>query len=99
MPFLGQVIEAIEKYHRSALDQVQKARPDPEFGAQVLARWREAKAKIGVTTTPTGLRLPRLALPDLDEPGEITRFMWDEGLPGEFPFLTAAYPEQYLEPA
>ncbi len=25
--------------------------------------------------------------------------MWDEGLPGEFPFLTSAYPEQYLEPA
>jgi methylmalonyl-CoA mutase cobalamin-binding domain/chain len=98
MPFLGHVIEAIEKYRRSALDQIQKARHDPEFGAQVLARWREAKAKIGVTTTPTGLRLPRLALPDLDEPGEITRFLWDEGLPGEFPYLTAAYAEQYLEP-
>jgi methylmalonyl-CoA mutase N-terminal domain/subunit len=98
MPFLGHVIEAIEKYRRSALDQIQKARHDPEFGAQVLARWREAKAKIGVTTTPTGLRLPRLALPDLDEAGEITRFLWDEGLPGEFPYLTAAYAEQYLEP-
>ena len=49
--------------------------------------------------TPTGLRLPRLALPDLEEAGEIARFLWDEGLPGEFPFLTAAYAEQYLEPA
>jgi methylmalonyl-CoA mutase cobalamin-binding domain/chain len=34
-----------------------------------------------------------------DEAGEIARFLWDEGLPGEFPFLTAAYAEQYLEPA
>jgi len=42
--------------------------------------------------------LPRLALPDIDEPGEIARFLWDEGLPGEFPFLTSAYAEQYLEP-
>jgi methylmalonyl-CoA mutase cobalamin-binding domain/chain len=64
----------------------------------VLQEWQEAKDKIGTTVTPTGLRLPRLALPDLDEAGEIARFMWDEGLPGEFPFLTAAYPEQYLEP-
>jgi len=45
------------------------------------------------------LRLPRLALPELDEPGEIARFLHEEGLPGEFPFVTAAYPEQYLEPA
>ena len=98
MPFLGQVIVAIEKYRQSVMDQVQKARTDPDFGEQVLERWREVKAKIGVTTTPTGLRLPRLALPDLDEAGEIARFLWDEGLPGEFPYLTAAYAEQYLEP-
>src|ERR1700726_3216803 len=98
MTSLGQVIVAIEDYRQSGLDQVQKARTDREFGERVLQRWREAKDKIGVTVTPTGLRLPRLALPDLDEAGEIARFLWDEGLPGEFPFLTAAYAEQYLEP-
>src|ERR1700738_5203052 len=99
MPSLGQVVAAIENHRRSGSDQVQKARTDREFGERVLQRWREAKDKIGVTVTPTGLRLPRLALPDLDEAGEIARFLWDEGLPGEFPFLTAAYAEQYLEPA
>ncbi len=76
----------------------EKARSEREYGEGVLQKWQEAKDKIGTTVTPTGLRLPRLALPDLDEAGEIARFMWDEGLPGEFPFLTAAYPEQYLEP-
>src|SRR3984893_8075991 len=99
MPSLGQVVAAIENHRRSGSDQVQKARTDREFGERVLQKWREAKDKIGVTVTPTGLRLPRLALPDLDEAGEIARFLWDEGLPGEFPFLTAAYAEQYLEPA
>src|ERR1700675_1480433 len=99
MPFLGQIILAVENYRRSSSEQVRKARTDREFGEQVLRRWREARDKIGVTVTPTGLRLPRLALPDLDEAGEIARFLWDEGLPGEFPFLTAAYAEQYLEPA
>ena len=97
MPFLGQIILAIENYRQSSSEQVRKARTDREFGEQLLRRWGEAKGKIGTTVTPTGLRLPRLALPDLDEAGEIARFMWDEGLPGEFPFLTAAYAEQYLE--
>ena len=99
MTSLGQVVVAIENYRRSGSEQVRKARTDREFGERVLQRWREARDKIGATVTPTGLRLPRLALPDLDEAGEIARFMWDEGLPGEFPFLTAAYAEQYLEPA
>jgi methylmalonyl-CoA mutase cobalamin-binding domain/chain len=98
MTSLGLVVVAIENYRRSCSDQVRKARTDREFGERVLQRWREARDKIGATVTPTGLRLPRLALPDLDEAGEIARFMWDEGLPGEFPYLTAAYAEQYLEP-
>src|SRR3974390_872779 len=98
MPPLGQVVFAVENYRRFVVEQVLKARTDREFGEQVLRKWRETKAKIGVTVTPTGLRLPRLALQDLDEAGEIARFICGEGLPGEFPFVTAAYPEQYLEP-
>src|SRR3984893_13704865 len=95
----GRVVSAVENYRRSGLEEVQRARADHEFGERVLERWREAKAKIGSTLTPTGLRLPRLALPDLEEAGEVARFLWDEGLPGEFPFLTAAYAEQYLDSA
>ncbi len=37
------------------------------------------------------------ALPVLDEPGQIARYLHGEGLPGEFPFVSAAYPEMYLE--
>ncbi len=99
MTSLGQVVLAVENYRRFVFEQVRKARTDGEFGEQILQKWRETKAKIGLAVTPTGLRLPRLALPDLDEAGEIARFICAEGLPGEFPFLTAAYPEQYLEPA
>src|SRR5246500_3239782 len=99
MTSLGQVVFAVENYRRFVLEQVRKACTDGEFGEQVLKKWREAKANIGVAITPTGLQLPRLALPDLDEAGEIVRFICAEGLPGEFPFVTAAYPEQYLEPA
>src|SRR5215471_14130320 len=99
MNSLGQIVCAVEEYRKFVSSQVRTARDDPRVGENILKRWREAKARIGTTVTPTGLRLPRLALPELDEPGEIARFLHEEGLPGEFPFLTAAYPEQYLEPA
>jgi methylmalonyl-CoA mutase cobalamin-binding domain/chain len=99
MSALGQVVSAVESYRDSVLEQVRKARTDSSFAKEVLAKWYAAKSKIGFTTTPTGLRLPRLALPDFDEAGEIVRFLGEEGIPGEFPFVTAAYAEQYLEAA
>ncbi|MGH8102606.1 MAG: methylmalonyl-CoA mutase family protein, partial [Chthoniobacterales bacterium] len=37
-------------------------------------------------------------MPEIDEPGEIARYLFGEGLPGEFPFLNGAYREMYLEP-
>src|SRR5581483_2302071 len=98
MSKLGQVVESIEKYNKFVLDQVKRARDDEEFGRELLGRWNDIKAKIPVTRTPTGLSLPRLALPEIDEPGEIARYLFGEGLPGEFPFLNGAYREMYLEP-
>jgi len=99
MNSLGQIVSAVEDYRKFVSSQVRTARADPRIGEDIVKRWRAAKERIGATVTPTGLRLPRLALPELDEPGEIARFLHEEGLPGEFPFVTAAYPEQYLEPA
>src|SRR6266576_5762951 len=98
MSKLGQVVEAVEKYNKFVLDQVKRARSDEEFGRELVNRWNETKAKTPVTHTPTGLPLPRLALPEIDEPGEIARYLFGEGLPGEFPFLNGAYREMYLEP-
>ena len=98
MSKLGQVVESVEKYNKFVLDQVKRARTDQKFGRDLLGRWNDTKAKIPITRTPTGLPLPRLALPEIDEPGEIARFIFGEGLPGEFPYLNAAYREMYLEP-
>ncbi|PYL58060.1 MAG: hypothetical protein DMF30_04085 [Verrucomicrobia bacterium] len=64
----------------------------------MIDRWNETKSKTLVTHTPTGLPLPRLALPEIDEPGEIARYLFGDGLPGEFPFLNGVYREMYLEP-
>jgi len=98
MSKLGQVVESVENYNQFVLDQVKRSRTDQKFGRDLLGRWNDVKAKIPVTRTPTGIPLPRLALPEIDEPGEIARYMFGEGLPGEFPYLNAAYPEMYLEP-
>ena len=77
--------------------QVRRARTDPKAGAELRRRWRKIRACVPTVETPTGLKLPRLALPETDEPGEIARFLFGEGLPGEFPFVNAAYPEMYLQ--
>jgi methylmalonyl-CoA mutase len=98
MSKLGQVVESVENYNKFVLEQVKRARTDEKFGRELLGRWNDVKAKIPVSRTPTGLPLPRLALPEIDEPGEIARYLFGEGLPGEFPYLNAAYREMYLEP-
>src|SRR5256885_12209682 len=98
MSKLGQVVESVENYNKFVLDQVKRARADQQFGRDLLGRWNDTKAKIPMTRAPTGLSLPRLALPEIDEPGEIARYLFGEGLPGEFPFLNGAYREMYLEP-
>jgi methylmalonyl-CoA mutase cobalamin-binding domain/chain len=98
MSKLGQVVESVEKYNQFVLDQVKHARRDEKFGHEMVDRWNEIKAKIPTSRAPTGLELPRLALPEIDESGEIARFLFGDGLPGEFPFLNGAYREMYLEP-
>ena len=98
MSKLGQVVEAVEKYNQFVLAEVKRARSEEEFGREMVDRWNKVKSEIAVGTAPTGLKLPRLALPEIDEAGEITRYLLGEGLPGEFPFTNGAYREMYLEP-
>jgi len=97
MSLLTQITDAVEAYGRFVAQQVGRARNDDRFRQEILRRWQKIRAGTATVTTPTGLKLPRLALPQTDEPGEIARYLHGEGLPGEFPFVNAAYPEMYLE--
>jgi methylmalonyl-CoA mutase cobalamin-binding domain/chain len=97
MSKLGAVVEAVEKHGRHVLEEVKRARSDAGFARELTERWKKIKASIPVSRAPTGLPLPRLALPEIDEPGEIARYLLGEGLPGEFPYLNGAYREMYLE--
>ncbi|MDP9292237.1 MAG: methylmalonyl-CoA mutase family protein [Verrucomicrobiota bacterium] len=96
MSMLGRVIETVESYGAFVEAQVKKARTDEKFARELLTRWSAAREKIDTIATPTGLQLPRQALPQTDEPSEIARYLFGEGLPGTFPFLNGAYPEMYL---
>jgi len=97
MGILADIANAVERYNKHVEEQVELARLDKETRQKILARWREIKAAITTVETPTGIKLPRLALPAVDEPGEIARYLYGEGLPGEFPFVASAYREMYLE--
>ncbi|MGH7936434.1 MAG: methylmalonyl-CoA mutase family protein, partial [Chthoniobacterales bacterium] len=98
MSKLGAVVEAVEKHEKFVLAEVKRARSDQKFGREMSERWEKIKAGIPISHAPTGLPLPRLALPEIDEPGEIARYLLGDGLPGEFPYLNGAYREMYLEP-
>jgi methylmalonyl-CoA mutase cobalamin-binding domain/chain len=98
MSKLGAVVEAVEKHAQFVRDQIKCARSDEIFARALTERWNKIKAAIPISKTPTGIPLPRLALPEIDDPGEIARYLFGEGLPGEFPYLNAAYREMYLEP-
>src|SRR6476646_10011429 len=98
MGMLNDVSRACESYDKSVGAEVRRARADKKAGQKYLARWRALHEQIPASATPTGVMLPSLALPEIDEPGEIARYLLGQGLPGDFPFVNSAYREMYLEP-
>jgi methylmalonyl-CoA mutase cobalamin-binding domain/chain len=96
MNSLGKVADAVVAYNQQVASEVQRARTDAGFAAKLRAKWMELRGGIGTTVSPSGTRLPRLALPEADEPGAIAAYLLGEGAPGEFPFANAAYREMYL---
>ena len=97
MATLARICDSVEGYNRHVEDQVRRARTDDAVRSELLQRWEQIRRNVPTVTTPTGLPLPRLALPRTDEPGEVARYLYGEGLPGQLPFANAAYPEMYLE--
>jgi methylmalonyl-CoA mutase cobalamin-binding domain/chain len=96
---LGQIVSAINGYRHFIDAEVKGIRMDSVAGQKLVEEWRAMRQKIPRRETPNGLQLPVLALPDLDEPGQIQRFLLEEGIPGNFPFVAGIYPDQYVESA
>jgi methylmalonyl-CoA mutase cobalamin-binding domain/chain len=98
MSALAHVCESVEAHARFVADQVCRARKDAKFRVGLLARWKTIRESVGTVRTPAGLELPALALPQTDEPGEVARFLFAEGIPGDFPFVNGVYRETYRAP-
>jgi methylmalonyl-CoA mutase len=98
MSALGIIVKACGAYDAHVEAEVCRARSDQDAGWSWSARWQAVLDAVPRIHTPSGLELPRLAMPTLDEPGAIARFLLSEGVPGEFPFVNGIYPEMYLEP-
>ena len=54
-------------------------------------RGPELRTKL-TTTTLSGTKVPKVALPRFEDAGEILRWRWRENLPGAFPFTAGVFP-------
>ena len=71
MSTLGQIASSIDTYNAHVTSEVHRARADAKFAAELRAKWKQITAEIRTTHSPTGTPLPRLALPQTDDPGVI----------------------------
>ena len=97
MSVLSEIVDAVERHEKFVDRQAERARTDLKFRDALLKRWNNVLQRVDTVTTPTGLRLPRVALPQIDDPVELARFLFGEAPPGEFPFVNGAYRELYLD--
>ncbi len=97
MSQLGKIADSIDAYNAHVAAEVKRARTDAKFAAELRAKWAQLRASVEMTKSPSGTPLPRLALPDTDEPGAIAEYLLSQGFPGQFPYATAAYREMYLD--
>ncbi|HVZ63839.1 MAG TPA: methylmalonyl-CoA mutase family protein [Lacunisphaera sp.] len=97
MSQLGRIADAVDTYNAHVTAEVTRARADAPFAAELRERWARIHESIDWTVSPTGTPLPRLALPQTDDPGVIAGYLLGQGLPGEFPYANAGYREMYLD--
>jgi methylmalonyl-CoA mutase len=69
-------------------DLVQRYKSD-----QLVTRVRERETRTDLhTTSLSGLRIPRVALPKTEDQGEILKFLRFENVPGSFPYTAGVFP-------
>jgi len=97
MSELGNIADSVDAYNTHVAAEVKRARTNRKFAATLRTKWTKIRSQVDWVKSPTGTPIPRLALPDTDEPGAIADYLLGQGLPGEFPFATSAYREMYLD--
>jgi methylmalonyl-CoA mutase len=83
---------ALDPELREALAQWPQRRAQYEAERQSYAVRGRAIEVENTATTLSGTKLPRVAVPPLGDAGELTRFLRQENLPGEFPYTGGVFP-------
>jgi len=66
-------------------------------GQEFSYKVRDKKITVPLTSESlAGQRIPKVALPDFGEPGELLKFLLLENLPGRFPFTAGSFPFKRL---
>ncbi|HET7536098.1 MAG TPA: methylmalonyl-CoA mutase family protein [Candidatus Didemnitutus sp.] len=97
MSSLGKIADSVDAYNKFVATEVARARTDTAFAGELRDKWAKVRSGVDWTKSPTGTPIPRLALPDTEEPGAIAEYLLGQGLPGQFPYATSAYREMYLD--
>ncbi len=91
-PLLNKAGSAVAPETRQLIDDWPRLRDTYEADELVYAvRDKELRLPL-VTTSLSGQRIPKVAMPDYTDPGEIYRWMRRENVPGNFPYTAGVFP-------
>jgi methylmalonyl-CoA mutase len=82
----------IEPETRRVLKEWEEIKKD-YAGDEVVYRVREREIRVPLfTESLSHTRIPKIALPEFKDPGEIYRWLREENVPGKFPFTAGVFP-------
>ncbi|MBI4384566.1 MAG: hypothetical protein HY579_11095 [Nitrospinae bacterium] len=93
---LSKIVKANEDYDRQVEASVERALRDEAYRQELQKAWREKTGAIGSRPLPTGIELPLVAVPHIDHPAQVARYLGEWGFPGEFPYGLSIYPRAFL---
>jgi methylmalonyl-CoA mutase len=90
-PLLERVESEIDPHARKLVDMWPQVR-ESYSGDEYVVKIRDKEIRTQLTTRSlSGSRIPKVALPGLEEHGELLRWMMRENLPGSFPYTAGVF--------
>lgn len=90
-PLLEQVEEEIDPHARKLVDMWPQVK-ESYSGDEYVVRIRDREIRTTITSRSlSGLRIPKVALPNFTEDGELLRWMMRENVPGSFPYTAGVF--------
>ncbi len=95
MSSLTNIIEANKAYAESVEKNVVAVKKDPALQDKLQKEWEKRPAPT-LRKLLTGLEVPVAALPQIDHPVQIARYLGEWGMPGEFPYGLSIYQTAFV---